>query len=199
MASSKVKFEMVPVDQLVLDTNNPRIAKWLEMYRGDVGEAAMKLALVAGGRDSDVAGPSYTSLKQSIRTNGGVIHPVIVNKEPNGRLLVVEGNTRTVIYREFKLPGDDGRWDKIPAMIYEDMSQELIDAIRLQAHLVGAREWDPYSKAWYLNKLRNDLHLPFAQVVDFCGGDAREVEKLISAYNRSKMFARSKARKGPAE
>jgi hypothetical protein len=45
MAISKVRFEIVPVNQLVLDTNNPRIAKWLEMYRGDVGEAGMKLAL----------------------------------------------------------------------------------------------------------------------------------------------------------
>jgi hypothetical protein len=190
MAISKVRFEIVPVDQLMLDTNNPRIAKWLEMYRGDVGEAGMKLALAAGGRDSEVAGPSFTSLKQSIRTNGGVIHPIIVNREPNGRLLVIEGNTRTIIYREFKRPGDDGRWDKIPAMVYENMSQSQIDAIRLQAHLVGTREWDPYSKAWYLNKLRNDLHLPFAQVVDFCGGDAKEVEKLIAAYNDMETYYR---------
>jgi hypothetical protein len=191
MDKNRVKYEMVPVDKLVLDTNNPRIAKWLEMYRGDISEAAMKLALAAGGRDSDVAGPSYSSLKQSIRTNGGVIHPIIVNIKPNGELIVIEGNTRAIIYREFKRPGDDGRWDNIPAMVYENMSQEQIDAIRLQAHLVGAREWDPYSKAWYLNKLRNDLHLPFAQVVDFCGGDAKEVEKLIAAYNDMENFYRS--------
>lgn len=36
MDKSSVKYEMVAVDKLVLDTNNPRIAKWLEMYRGDV-------------------------------------------------------------------------------------------------------------------------------------------------------------------
>jgi hypothetical protein len=70
------------------------------------------------------------------------------------------------------------------------MDPGQIDAIRLQAHLVGARDWDPYSKAKYLNMLRNELHLPWAQVVDYGGGNQRELEQLVAAYNDMEKYYR---------
>lgn len=70
------------------------------------------------------------------------------------------------------------------------MSEAEVDAIRLQAHLVGARPWDPYSKAKYLDTLSNKLKLPFAQVVDFCGGNQREIETLIAAYGDMEKYYR---------
>jgi len=190
MDKSAVKYEMVPIDRLELDVKNPRIAQWVEMYGDDVSEDAMKLALQRGGSDDKVAGPSYRSLQESIKTNGGVIYPIIANREPNGRLLVIEGNTRALIYREFKRAGVDGNWDLIPTIVYENMSEDQIDAIRLQAHLVGARDWDPYSKAKYLDMLRNKLHLPWAQVVDYGGGNQRELERLVAAYNDMENYYR---------
>lgn len=188
MDRSAVKYKMVPIDKLQLDVKNPRIAQWVEMYGDEVSEDAMRLALQRGGSDDKVAGPSYRSLQESIKTNGGVIYPVIVNREPNGRLLVIEGNTRTLIYKGFRRAGVDGNWDLIPAIVYENMSADQIDAIRLQAHLVGARDWDPYSKAKYLDMLRNTLHLPWAQVVDYGGGNQRELERLVAAYNDMETY-----------
>lgn len=191
MANSKVTYEMVSVDLLELDVKNPRIAQWIEMYGESVDENGMKLALMRGGPDDAAAGTSYSGLKQSIRTNGGVVHPIIVNRESNGKLLVIEGNTRLILYREFKKDGrHGGNWDMIPALVYDNMSEEEKDAIRLQSHLVGAREWDPYSKAKYLDALRNKLGLPFSQVVDFSGGNQREVEKLVGAYTDMEEFYR---------
>lgn len=183
MDSIPIKYESVPVDELDLDLTNPRIAQWVEMYGENVNDDAMKLALQKGGSEDKVAGPSYRSLQESIRTNSGVIHPIIINRESNGKLTVIEGNTRALIYREFKREKVAGNWDYIPAMVYENMSEPQIDAIRLQAHLVGARDWDPYSKAKYLNTLRNKLHMPWAQVVDYGGGNQRELERFIAAYN----------------
>lgn len=176
------KYEMVSVGELNLDLKNPRIAQWMEMYGDNVDDNAMKLALQRGGSDDRAAGPSYRSLQESIRTNGGVIHPIIVNREPGGNLTVIEGNTRALIYREFKREGIVGNWDYIPAIVYQNMSEQQIDAVRLQAHLVGAREWDPYSKAKYLDTLRNKLHMPWAQVVDYGGGNQRDLERFIDAY-----------------
>ena len=70
-----------------------------------------------------------------------------------------------------------------PAIVYDQLGQEEIDAIRLQAHLVGPRQWDPYSKAKYLDYLSNSEHLTTDQIIDFCGGQRTEVHRFIDAYN----------------
>ena len=190
MKKGNITYEMVPVKQLKLDIENPRIARWIEMYGDNVTDEHMKLALQTGGSDDKVTGPSYRSLKESIKTNRGVIYPIIVNKDKKGDLIVIEGNTRALIYREFLDTGVGGDWQTIPAIVYENMDPGQIDAIRLQAHLVGARDWDPYSKARYLNMLRNELHLPWAQVVDYGGGNQRELEQLVAAYNDMEEYYR---------
>ena len=190
MENATVQYTMVEVEKLDLDLKNPRIAQWMEMYGEHVSDDAMKLALQRGGSDDKATGPSYRSLQESIRTNNGVIHPILVNKEPSGKLTVIEGNTRALIYREFKREGVAGDWGYIPSLVYENMSEPQIDAIRLQAHLVGARDWDPYSKAKYLDTLRNKLHMPWAQVVDYGGGNQRELERFITAYRDMETYYR---------
>jgi len=184
-------YELLPVDEIKLDRRNPRIAKWLEMYgQGEVPDEQISLALGVGSSTEEQTGPSYLSLRQSILTNHGIIHPIIVNKETNGELVVIEGNTRTKIYREFKEQNIPGNWDEIPAMVHDSLSAAEIDAIRLQAHLVGTREWDPYSKAKYLDYLRNGENLTFSQLVDFCGGKKTDVQNLIDAYRDMEKYYR---------
>lgn len=175
-------FEMVNVDDIQLDMANPRIAKWVEMYGDEISAEQMGLALGAADSQSDPSNTTFYSLRESIKTNEGLIHPIIVNRQADGLLVVIEGNTRTLIYREFKNQGVPGDWSKIPAMVYEKLRQEQIDGIRLQAHLVGPRPWDPYSKAKYLDHLRNSEHLTLNQIVDFCGGRKKEVLDYITGY-----------------
>lgn len=186
------RYESLPIDDLSLDARNPRIAKWIEMYGGEITAEQMALALGAG--ESEVgSGQNYTtftSLRESIRANGGIIHPIIVNKANDGRLVVIEGNTRTLIYKEFRDQNQEGNWELIPSIVYEDLSEASVDAIRLQAHLVGPRPWDPYSKAKYLDYLRNCEHLTTEQIVEFCGGNRREVIQYIDAYNDMEGFYR---------
>lgn len=181
--TNQCSFERVPVDKLTLDAKNPRIAKWVEMYGDNITSEDMSLALGAESGPCEESSTTFYSLRESIKTNGGVIHPIIVNREPEGGLVVIEGNTRTLIYREFLKQGVEGNWATIPAMVYNALSEKDIDAIRLQAHLVGPRAWDPYSKAKYLELLRNSAHLTFGQLVDFCGGRKREVQDYIAAYH----------------
>ncbi len=183
-------YDLLPIKQIELDVNNPRIARWMEMYGSDITAEQMALALGAGSSEEGAGGPSFNSLKQSILTNQGIIHPIIVNKTKDKKYIVIEGNTRVLIYKEFKQKKLKGDWEKIPSMVYENMSEQQIDSIRLQAHLVGTRNWDPYSKAKYLNDLRNRQHLTFSQIVDFCGGDKREVETYIDAYNDMENYYR---------
>ena len=183
MAATNGQFVMLPVETLVLDASNPRVARYIEMYGGEVTDEQMSLALGAANYEQGESTTTFQSLRASIRTHGGLIHPILVNRETDNRLVVIEGNTRALIYRQFGSDDGSGRWDEIPAIVYGQLDVREIDAIRLQAHLVGPRQWDPYSKAKYLDYLSNSEHLTTDQIIDFCGGQKTEVHRFIDAYN----------------
>ena len=122
-------FEQLPIDKVKLDITNPRIKRFLESYEGDEPTPdQIYLALGAGSDEGDSAGPSFEKLKNSILTNGGIIHPIIVNKKGKNDLVCIEGNTRLALYRSFSIEGAPGNWKKIPALVYSDMSEQQIDA-----------------------------------------------------------------------
>lgn len=181
--------QLVNISEIELDIENPRIYRFLANYSEKTPEA-IHMALGAGGDASGDAGTTFISLRETIRTNGGIISPIIVNRRPDGSLVVIEGNTRLAIYQSFHADGSSGDWSKIPSIIYDNLPQEKIDAIRLQAHLVGPRAWDPYSKARYLHHLRNFEQMDFNRLADYCGGRKREVQKFISAYTDMEQFYR---------
>lgn len=177
-------------DMIELDFDNPRIAKYVEQYgKNQITSEALSLAL--GGGSDDKNGTSFSGLKESIKSNGGIIHPIIVNKTLDNRYIVIEGNTRVQIYKEFFQSNVPGDWHEIRSIVYENLDEKDIHAIRLQSHLVGPRDWDPYSKAKYLNYLSNYKKLPMSQIVSFCGGKQNEVTKLISAYNDMENYYRT--------
>lgn len=168
------------INDIDLDLNNPRIKQWLEIYGDEITSEAIALALSASSGASNTS--SYTALKESIRVNRGIINPIIVNRNSNGTCVVIEGNTRLQIYKEFASMDPEGPWNEIIAIVYDKLPEENIHAIRLQTHLVGPRDWDPFSKAKYLNQLSNIDKLPMSMIISFCGGKGAEIKKLIEAY-----------------
>lgn len=181
--------QLLSIDDIRLDKQNPRINRYLANY-SDVSQEAIHMALGAGGDSGQESGTTFASLRESVRTNGGIIHPIIVNRQADGILVVIEGNTRLAIYQSFRAEGAPGEWSTIPCIVYDQLPQESIDAIRLQAHLVGPRAWDPYSKARYLHYLRTFEEMDFGRLADYCGGRRREVEKYIAAYTDMEQFYR---------
>ncbi len=176
-----VTFENVPVADIELDRDNPRIRRFLEMYPAPTPEQ-IYLALGAGGEAAGEGGTSFDKLKNSILSSNGIVQPIIVNRV-DGRLICVEGNTRVAIYRSFIEDNVAGNWSQIPAMVYVGLTEDRVDAIRLQVHLVGPRAWDPYSKAKYLHHLRTRELQPFSRIIDFCGGSKRDVQESINAFS----------------
>jgi hypothetical protein len=183
-------FEMLDVEKLVMDIDNPRIARIIEQYGSKPSAEQINLALGVGTGGEESNGPTFQALKESIKTHGGVIHPIIVNRTPKKKLVVIEGNTRVAIYKEFLEQKVKGQWKTMPAVVYDNLSDTEIDAIRLQSHLVGPRPWDPYSKAKYLNFLSTTQRLSINAIVDFCGGRGDEVRKYIDAYNDMEKYYR---------
>lgn len=174
------------IDDIELDRSNPRIANYLDLYsEDDLTSDTMVLLL---GTKSE----SCASLSESIKENGGIVHPIIVNHFSDGRYVVIEGNTRLQIYRDFRKKRIPGDWGTIKAIVYENIDNETMHSIRLQAHLVGPREWDAYSKAKYLNYLANEEYMPMSSLVAYCGGNSKasEIKNMIAAYSDMQEFYR---------
>ena len=184
--------QLVPVNDIELDRSNPRIRKFLEMYGNEPTSEQIFLALGAGNdEDSGTSNSTtYEKLKQSIISNGGIIQPIILNRRGDGKLICVEGNTRVALYSHFKETNVKGNWAHIPALVHDEIDEASVHAIRLQIHLVGPRPWDPYSKAKYLHDLRTQKHLPFATIIDYCGGRQTEVVESINAYSDMEQYYR---------
>ena len=192
MVVSVGAHKSVLVADIELDRSNPRIRKFLEMYGDTPTPEQIFLALGAGNDDDSRTSNSttYEKLKQSIISNGGIIQPVILNKRNNGTLVCVDGNTRVALYKHFQDTNVKGEWTHIPASVHDEIDEASVHAIRLQVHLVGPRPWDPYSKAKYLYELRTQKHLPFATIVDYCGGRQAEVVENINAYSDMEQYYR---------
>lgn len=188
------KFENLSIDQVKLDTTNPRIRRFLEIFdEGVVGDHHIGLALNAPSSESPTALADTTTptrLRESIVANRGIRQPIIVDRRADGSLVCIEGNTRLWIYRDLHKKGVTGDWSKIPALVHSGLEPESIDAIRLQAHLVGPRPWDAYSKARYLHDLQNKELMPLERIVALCGGNQRDVTRSIQAYNDMEEFYR---------
>lgn len=93
-------YKLLDINEVDLDRENPRIKQWLEIYKDEeLTSEAISLALSASAGGASTS--TYTTLKESIRVNQGIINPIIVNKNEEGKLVVVEGNTRLQIYKEF--------------------------------------------------------------------------------------------------
>ncbi len=175
----KPQFLELDINVVELDLNNPRIKRYLEIFTGDLSAEGIALAL----HSSESEGTnSFSSLKESIRVNGGIINPIIVNHTKEGKYIVIEGNTRLQIYKDFAKNDPSGNWNLIRSVVYEDLSMADIDSIRLQAHLVGPREWDRYSKAMYLHHLSTVDYLPMEAIISYCGNKKGEIINLIDSF-----------------
>lgn len=191
MEDNGLQVRSLPIDDLELDINNPRIRKFVEHHGGPIEFDTMLLALGAGGGDGESGSTvTFQSLKQSIRAQGGIINPIIVLKLPSGKFQVIEGNTRVAIYRSFRTDGISGNWNTIPAIVHDTLASLEVDAIRLQCHIVGPRPWDAYSKAKYLEHLLNTENIPITQIVELCGGRKKEISEYIEAYRDMEKYYR---------
>jgi ParB-like nuclease family protein len=185
------QYKDIPIDDVDLDVENPRVRRFLE-YTPNPSAEQIHLALGFGSSESDSGGSTtFRTLRESIRESGRIFSPIIVRPGVHNKYLVIEGNTRLAIYKEFRDEEGAGKgWDTIPAIIRDDLKDIDVHTIRLQAHLVGPRPWDPYSKAKYLTLLRDQEHLTMPAIESMCGGRRRELAELIDAYHDMEKYYR---------
>jgi hypothetical protein len=180
--------ELLRVESIDYDTENPRIKKALEKYGDKLNAERIHFALRSAS-DGERGTSSFVGLRDSIRACRGIQSPIVVTANGD-RYNCVDGNTRLAIYRQFLKEQPEDRWGKIKAIVLENASQVDIEKIRVAAHMVGAREWPAYEKARYLHYLRNQEFMDFSEMVALCGGNKRDIERQIDAYHDMNEYYR---------
>ena len=184
----------VPVAQIDLDPDNPRIRAAIERQGiQNPSEDQLSFHLSAAVNSVGSGGHGYRRLRESIRAAGRAYQPVSLivrdTPDPTGRqYLCLDGNTRVAIYRELADQGVGGEWETINAEIIEPDDEDdrlrSIEHIRMISHIVGAREWSPYRQAKYLDELRNKHFFSWEHIVGLCGGQVTRsaLSEDITAY-----------------
>ena len=118
-------------------------------------------------------------LKESIKSNGGLIDPVIVR---DGDYVVLEGNSRLAAYR-LLYKQDPIKWSKIKAIILpKDIPDSTIFALIGQYHIIGRKDWDPYEQAGYLYRTINKSNKTPELLASELGMKISDIKKLLSVY-----------------
>ena len=181
-------FQIVNVEEIDFDRDNPRIKMALEKYGNKLDAKGIYFALQTA-IDGEKKTSSFSSLKDSIRANEGVTQPITVVLKGDEKICI-DGNSRLAIYKDFLKQGIPGDWSRIKALVIEDADQRGIEIIRVSAHLVGVREWPAYEKARYLDYLRNQKFMHYEEIIALCGGDKHNIERQIDAYQDMNEYYR---------
>ncbi len=177
--SVTVEQRRVELTKLQLDDDNPRIGLYRDSQPKDgLVEADIRHAI------RNRSPHAYSKLRDSIEINGAIINAIWIGPEEGGKHLVIEGNTRVLIYRELaeKYPSAD-QWKMISANILPIGIQESqVNFIRLEAHLRGVTEWDAYERARYLYILNEDEGYSVNRLEKLTRLHARKIEIEIRAF-----------------
>lgn len=118
-------------------------------------------------------------LKESIKSNGGLIDPIIVR---DGDYVVLEGNSRLAAYR-ILYKQDPIKWSKINTILLPaDISESAVFALLGQYHIIGRKDWDPYEQAGYLYRTLNNSQKSTELLASELGITTSYINKLIEVY-----------------
>lgn len=177
--SVAVENRRVALPLLKLDVQNPRIGLYKDSQpKAVLSDAEIRHAIVNRGPDA------YTKLRDSIEINHGIIHSIWIAPLQDGAHLVIEGNTRVLIYRELaeKYPADDV-WKAIPAYVLPvGIRDSQINFVRLEAHLRGITPWDAYERARYLYILSEKEGYSVTRLEQLTRLRRAEIETEIRAF-----------------
>ncbi len=162
----------VPIDQIELDENNPRIRYRLKLQQN--GKSLEQVIMLM---------PEVKALKRDIEKNGGLRERVIL--QPNGtKLKAMEGNVRVTCYQDLshKCP-DDPRWKTVPARILpKDVHPKQIAILLADFHVAGKITWKAHEKAGHVYQMVHELNMPLDDIATYLRTSKSTVSRLEQAY-----------------
>jgi len=170
----------LPLDQIRLDPENPRAGYFKDNQQGnDFTQEELEFFL------TQTNDREYNQLKNSIEYNHGITNPIWVFEKKDGKYLVVDGNTRLLIYHDLrkKYPKDD-RYKTIKCIIVPSrhVGDEGEDFVRILFHLRTSNDWDTYAKAKYLYYLYDKIGKTYEDLERLTKMSQSQIEQFIKAY-----------------
>ncbi len=161
----------VPHGQLQFYLENPRLYSLVRT--GGQEPTQEEVQEVLSGMDH------VKQLVQSIKDNGGLIDPVIVQ---GGTNIVLEGNSRLAAYR-ILAHQDPIKWGKLRAKVLpSDIGEAEIFSLLGEYHIIGKKDWAPFEQAGYLYR-RHKVHgVSVEQLARDIKLSQRKISHLISVY-----------------
>lgn len=118
-------------------------------------------------------------LIQDIRSNGGLIDPVVVR---DGTWEVLEGNSRLAAYRHLAA-SDPVKWAYMKCIVLPgDIDESLVFALLGQYHIKGKKDWAPFEQAGFLYRRFKTHKLDLATLAREIGIGQRKAKHLIDTY-----------------
>jgi hypothetical protein len=169
----------LPLDEVMLDPNNPRIANTVSIAISEQGEELQKRLEALLWEDTDVR-----DLCRQVLINQGLVERIIVRTD--GR--VVEGNCRTVVYRKLReRQPAEARWRTIPArLLPTDIADRDVAILLGEMHVAGKNTWTPFEKAGHVYRLHNDFALVQDEIAVRLRMSKSKVNQLIRAFDMMK-------------
>ncbi len=178
----------VAVDELALDSSNPRLA-------GADDDTSDEGIIARLYRSDDLS-----ELLQSIATNGYLdIEPLIVVLQ-DGRLTVVEGNRRLSAIRLFREPDLADRVSqaqrvRISLPDFPEEHRSTLDRVSVYRvenradarsfvgfkHINGAAKWTSYAKAKFAADWYRDEGVSLSQIADRIGDKHATIKRMVNA------------------
>jgi hypothetical protein len=145
-ANVQVRGQDLPLDEVQLDSTNPRVANAVAISEYGTGN-------VLQDRLSELlwSDPDVHDLYRSVLANKGLIERIIVRHN----LVVAEGNCRTVVYRKLRenFPSEE-RWRRIPARVLPaEITDRQVAVLLGELHVGGKNKWSAFEKAGHIHKL----------------------------------------------
>jgi hypothetical protein len=169
--------ESVPLEQVRLDPENPRIKERLrELKKPNPTVEELRQIIW----DMEGTPPLF----KSIRDNGGLLEAVLVRDDG----LVVEGNCRTVCFLRLRdsYP-DEERWQRIKAYrLPSGTTARQIAVIQAHWHVRGKATWGPHEQAGHVHSMFTDLNMDPKAIAVVVGMTEQDVLRAIDNYETVK-------------
>jgi hypothetical protein len=182
----RIQYERrrVSPDEVVLDPRNPRIQYIIGRSPAGLNEDQLEELLWA--KDA------VKALGSSIKANGGVLEDMIIQKR-DGRLIVREGNCRTVAVRRMKRQDPENpAYESIPAQVYDDtLTDEDLAVLLADMHVAGKIRWDAYEQAKHVWDLYYGYGKTYEWLSDHLRLSKSRITQDLKAYQATKGYLES--------
>lgn len=169
----RVTHETIPIREVRLDADNPRI-------RFQLRRSGKTKPTQADLQKFIKAQPAYDGLQKAIRKSGGLHDPIIVRHDGT----VVEGNTRvTVITTLHEGAPSNPRWKSVPIVrLPKNVPPQSIAMLMASYHVAGKNKWLAFAKADQIYHLVREFGCSVEQVADETRTTKRDIEQTLEAY-----------------